>query len=44
MFQFGTDIVVYLVKPDLSYKRITISELLPMSFSDKQLNQQKVQL
>lgn len=35
--EFGSSCDVYLVKPDLSYKKISISELLPLAFTSSEL-------
>ena len=40
--EFGLDCDVYLVKPDLSYKKLSISELLPMTFTSEDLERAKL--
>lgn len=40
--QFGSDWDVYLSKPDGSYKRMTVDELLPASFGPEDLSMKKV--
>ena len=35
--QFGSDWIVYLTKPDGSYKETSLSELLPLAFSPAHL-------
>jgi len=42
MAEFG-DFSVYLTKPDKSYKKFTVSDLLPESFTPKDLAENKVQ-
>ncbi|XP_066296073.1 cytidine deaminase-like isoform X1 [Branchiostoma lanceolatum] len=42
MREFGTDWTVYLTKPDLSYRAMTVGELLPCSFGPDDLNKPKV--
>ena len=37
MAEFGTDYHVILCKPDKTYKIVTVGDLLPLPFSDKQL-------
>eukprot|EP00058_Branchiostoma_floridae_P028512 XP_002614003.1 hypothetical protein BRAFLDRAFT_67414 [Branchiostoma floridae] len=41
MREFGTDWTVYLTKPDLSYRTMTVGELLPCSFGPDDLNKPK---
>lgn len=40
--QFGSDWDVYLSKPDGSYRRMTVDELLPVSFGPEDLSMKKV--
>jgi len=35
--EFGVDCDVYLVKSDLSYKKVSVSELLPLAFTSAEL-------
>lgn len=35
--QFGSNWIVYLTKPDGSYKETSLSELLPLAFSSEHL-------
>ena len=37
LFQFGRDYDVYMVKPDKSWIKSTVGDLLPLSFSPKDL-------
>ncbi|XP_044175585.1 cytidine deaminase-like [Acropora millepora] len=41
--EFGLECDVYLVKPDLSYKKVCISELLPMPFTSTDLESVNLQ-
>jgi len=43
IIEFGGHIVLYLVKPDLSWKRITALELLPLAFTPDCLIETKQQ-
>ena len=40
--EFGLECDVYLVKSDLSYKKLSISELLPMTFTSEDLERAKL--
>ncbi|XP_037535017.1 cytidine deaminase b, partial [Nematolebias whitei] len=42
MREFGSDWDVYLSKPDGSYRRMTVDELLPASFGPEDLSMKKV--
>ncbi|XP_078614954.1 cytidine deaminase-like isoform X2 [Branchiostoma floridae x Branchiostoma japonicum] len=42
MREFGTNWTVYLTKPDLSYRAMTVGELLPCSFGPEDLDKPKV--
>ncbi|CAK6955840.1 cytidine deaminase-like [Scomber scombrus] len=42
MREFGSDWEVYLSKPDGSYQKMTVSELLPVSFGPEDLSKDKV--
>uniref|UniRef100_A0A3Q2ZT88 Cytidine deaminase n=2 Tax=Kryptolebias marmoratus TaxID=37003 RepID=A0A3Q2ZT88_KRYMA len=42
MREFGSDWDVYLTKPDSSYIRMTVAELLPASFGPEDLSKEKV--
>lgn len=35
--QFGSDLTVYLTKPDGSYRKTSLGELLPLAFSPEHL-------
>ncbi|KAI1309345.1 Cytidine deaminase [Halotydeus destructor] len=37
LVEFGLDLDVYLVKPDLSYKKVSLNDLLPMAFTPDSL-------
>lgn len=40
--QFNENMEVYLVKPDLTVKKTTAEELLPMSFNPKSLQEERI--
>uniref|UniRef100_A0A3Q0S746 Cytidine deaminase n=1 Tax=Amphilophus citrinellus TaxID=61819 RepID=A0A3Q0S746_AMPCI len=42
MREFGSDWDVYLSKPDGSYKKMSVEELLPVSFGPEDLTKEKV--
>ena len=41
-FQFGTNWVVFMTKPDGSYLERTVDELLPISFGPEDLSMEKL--
>ncbi|XP_064611820.1 cytidine deaminase-like [Liolophura sinensis] len=40
--EFGLNWFIYLVKPDLTWKRVKVSELLPLAFSPESLQKERV--
>ncbi|XP_071839911.1 cytidine deaminase-like [Apostichopus japonicus] len=42
IYEFGKDIDVYLVKPDMTYKMVPIKTLLPLGFHGECLNMKKI--
>ncbi|XP_052227844.1 cytidine deaminase-like isoform X2 [Dreissena polymorpha] len=41
LIEFGTDWVVIMTKPDMTYKQMTTGELLPLCFAEESLNGMK---
>ncbi|XP_013410226.1 cytidine deaminase [Lingula anatina] len=40
--EFGTHIEVYMTRPDLTYHKMTVGELLPLCFTPDQLTREKI--
>ncbi|XP_052763988.1 cytidine deaminase-like [Mya arenaria] len=40
--EFGLDIELYLTKPDMTYKKVLIRDLLPMAFTPKSLEEERI--
>ncbi|XP_041377218.1 cytidine deaminase-like [Gigantopelta aegis] len=40
--EFGLDWEIYLVKPDKTWKKVLVKELLPMAFSPKSLQEERI--
>ena len=41
-FQFGMDMEVYMTKPDRTYKKMTLRELLPLGFGPSSLEEERI--
>ena len=41
-FQFGMDIDLYLVKPDMTVKKVIVGDLLPMAFTPNSLEAERI--
>lgn len=41
-FQFNLDMDLYLVKPDMTYAKVVLRDLLPMAFTPKSLEEERI--
>lgn len=41
-FQFNLDMELYLTKPDMTYKKVVLRDLLPMAFTPQSLKEERI--